>query len=646
MDFPQLSQDSPLNTPIDIRRIQPPWKQDSFSRTPSSKKPQVFATPGFTPNLLKSLTQTPDPLATPLPLTPRAKHYIQVSNGFKVNSKNPRPPNRSLQPIPFNLSPDMAKTNPDPHKLARITKLLEKFEYDPAEDSDEDIDDEIPQGITAANQDKFLEILKARAARDKSAKQTAALAKAIGQAMQSTPRKEKRVPKFAGKPDEAPAAHLLLVEDAFRAREVTDEEGKKDVFLESLEGDARLWYDDLKKESMVWEEIKTEFYRKFAKQGKHDWHIKRELLQAKFDPRTDDIHKYIRDVKATASMIGMNEKEQVEVIRWALPPDLYKHTSGVTDLQNLSSLLTDFISHDSTAPPRQTQNPTASPFMLAEGSTPQMVILTSDAAKTKKDKPFKPRIQQNQKGKKGRPQQNHDDQGNNQSRAKSPSNNPRFWDTQDQQQDGRGQNNWNQGRQDQRDDRQNYRGNNNNNNFGNRQGQRGFRSRQNGDRGQFQQRGNRRFQPRGRYISANPRNRNSPPKPRFRDIDQGVDRDRCKKCLEPGHWARDCHVMPPHQWHPRSPWNPRPELARRRLGTGMPLADRMRRYMGMVPAVPNYAYTEPTMTVSGQQNDPSPPRDESQAQSVTQETPVPPPFPYDMQEMFQILAESEYLSEN
>ena len=104
-------------------------------------------------------------------------------------------------------------------------------------------------------------------------------------------------PIFKGLPGERPDAHLLATEDWMEAMRVKPDYCI-DKFKHTLQHLAHEWYHGLDLDQFCgqWHEFTRHFSRYFSTQGRNIKHLPERWRTFSFDPATDDIEEYIRDV--------------------------------------------------------------------------------------------------------------------------------------------------------------------------------------------------------------------------------------------------------------------------------------------------------------------------------------------------------------
>jgi len=408
-----------------------------------------------------------------------------------------------------------------------IERMLEKYHYHESDSEDEEID------VSTMSNSDMMKILRGRKKRQKEAEwQNCIAALALHN-------KEQDKPIFTGSKDSKPEPHILMVEDWKTKQKITETQLVK-KFKDTLEGQARIWYEELDKTGMTWKKLQQEFIREYSKGGKSDFQIKLEQNTLQFDPTKDKIRDFIRDFKSTATILNHSEEEMMKALCETLPNDVYYIASTLPTWKKLK----EFLVNTYTRKQRNVatvSDATVSPFMVLQSEN--MQNQTQDRDRPPQNKPYKPWITPSRRG---RP-------GYNSYRDRNQGFRPRSMD--------RGRYNGNQRFQPQhRSPWRNQRNNNwrdnrfrsnswRGNSFrdGNWRGRSSYRN-MSRDRGQsrsysresYRSMSSDRYNPRTtrRFISP------KPPKQSYRATDtarqKSIDETRCFKCNEPGHWQREC----------------------------------------------------------------------------------------------------------
>ena len=297
------------------------------------------------------------------------------------------------------------------------------------------------------------------------------------------------LPRFKGEKTDDPSTHILKVNDWFEA-EMIDNERKTREFKLTLEGKARQWYDDITVPASF-KDLSKLFLRQFSMVGRSQKQLHEKWRTLAFDPTTDDIDTFIREVKLTAKQMKYDDDAVLNCLKSCMPDHVAIALYHIDDLSQAiemaqdifakttgskSSKLPDLFTALTQAqqPPQQASFSQPVSFSQSDNIGEQIQRFTQVAEtfvdSLNKQEPYKPRI-----GNPNSENQNRGGYGRGNYRGGRGSN--------------RGQGNYRggQGRGG------NYRGNN---------------------RGQ----GNYRGQGRGRNMAN----------------------ERCYHCHQFGHWARDC----------------------------------------------------------------------------------------------------------
>ena len=296
-------------------------------------------------------------------------------------------------------------------------------------------------------------------------------------------------PSFKGNPGDRPEAHILRAEDWMDASnpDMTDAAKVKNFRL-TLDHHAREWYDKADCKTS-WKKMKLEFSRYFSTQGRSMRNLLSRWKEFKFDPQRDDIEEFVRDVQETGKQLNYGEEAIANMIKSSMPMAMY---TSLYDEENLEKIITKVrdiyarphikaqIAAEAAASASTAGVPSATPF---NQMTDQYMYLQGNG--DNKQKPFKPYVTPQGRGR------------------------------------GRGRGGRGRGR---------GRGR------GAAQGS-GF---QGVGRGQFTFRGN--WQQRGSTRGRGQKYDKSPnvKKARVNTKTPNMDKDRCLKCNEFGHWAKDC----------------------------------------------------------------------------------------------------------
>ena len=296
-------------------------------------------------------------------------------------------------------------------------------------------------------------------------------------------------PSFKGVQGERPEAHILRAEDWMDASNPNmDEAQKVKNFRLTLDHHAREWYDKADSKT-TWKALKLGFSRYFSTQGRSVKNLHERWKMFKFNPQTDDIEEFVRDVQETATQLKYDEEAVSNVIKTCMPMDMYTSLYEITDLEKIITKVRDIYARpvvkgadSATAAPSAV--PSATPFCAMQGISAEQYMFLQAQGGDNKQKPFKPYVTPQGRGRaRGR---GRGGRGRGRGRGGSGSQENRFT--------GRGQFSF---------------------------------------RGSWQPRGSR---GRGQRFDKSPNVK----KPRVNAKTPNQDKDRCLKCKEFGHWARDC----------------------------------------------------------------------------------------------------------
>ena len=138
---------------------------------------------------------------------------------------------------------------------------------------------------------------------------------------------------FKGMPGERPDAHLLAAADWMEAMRIRPGNFIEN-FRHTLQHLAREWYhgQDIHQFRGNWCEFTTHFRKYFSTQGRNIKHLHERWKTFSFDPATDDIEEYIRDVREAAKQLGHGDDAVLNLLKATMPTELYGTLYGHNNL--------------------------------------------------------------------------------------------------------------------------------------------------------------------------------------------------------------------------------------------------------------------------------------------------------------------------
>ena len=296
-------------------------------------------------------------------------------------------------------------------------------------------------------------------------------------------------PTFKGEPGERPEAHILRTMDWFDTIGIVSDRSRLKTFRHTLDSTAREWFQDVwtkERGTLSWTDLVTKFSRYFSTQGRSLRHLHAAWRKFSFNPDTDDIEDFIRDVQECGKQLNYEDHSVMDMIKSCMPPSLYGTLYNMTSLTDVINICKDVYARSPSdkakglPPSTVTQATGVTPFSaMKDAETSDLVPNLNKLAEALNrldfnQKPYKPQIYPKGRG-----------------RGRGGRGPPR----------GRGQ------------------------------GQNNF-----GGRGNFRSRGNFRGKSRGGRFDKSPTKKH----PRVNSKTKDFDKDRCRYCREVGHWERDC----------------------------------------------------------------------------------------------------------
>ena len=192
-------------------------------------------------------------------------------------------------------------------------------------------------------------------------------------------------------PGERPDTHLLAASDWMEAVRVHPADFV-DNFKHTLQHLAREWYQGLGVNPFHgdWHAFSTHFSKYFSTQGRNIKHLHERWRTFSFDPTTDDIEEYIRDVKEAAKQLGHEDDAVLNLLKATMPTELYGTLYGRNNLCEVTTMLKDIYA-------KKPQNNVAVATGVAQGATAPFTHIrspTRGAPKAQSDASLEDRILQ------------------------------------------------------------------------------------------------------------------------------------------------------------------------------------------------------------------------------------------------------------
>ena len=153
-------------------------------------------------------------------------------------------------------------------------------------------------------------------------------------------KKRIRVPIFKGEQGANPDTHILRTVDWFEKIEIGTDSDKVKNFKLTLHGDARQWLDDITAPT-IRDDHSSQFKNRFSTQGRSIRHLHEKWHSFSFDPSSDNIETFIRDMKVTANQLGHRNDSIHKLIKAYMPTEIYGTIYSITDLAHLIEMVKD-----------------------------------------------------------------------------------------------------------------------------------------------------------------------------------------------------------------------------------------------------------------------------------------------------------------
>ena len=118
----------------------------------------------------------------------------------------------------------------------------------------------------------------------------------------------------------------------------------------------------------TWKDLKLGFSRYFSTQGRSVYNLHERWKMFKFNPQTDDIEEFVRNVQETATQLNYGNEAVANMIKTCMPMDMYTSLYEVTDLEKIISKVRDIYARPVTKSTESTTAttaavPSATPFL-------------------------------------------------------------------------------------------------------------------------------------------------------------------------------------------------------------------------------------------------------------------------------------------
>ena len=172
-------------------------------------------------------------------------------------------------------------------------------------------------------------------------------------------------------------------------------------FKLTLDHLAREWYDNADSKG-DYEKLKGDFSRHFSTQGKSVRNLHARWNSFTFDPNTDDIEVFLRNVQETAKQLEYREATVVNMIKSKMPLAMYSTLYDIHDLDKVVTRCRDIYakSIDATAESSTATGGAAAGLLPFTAIKDEFFFMDNGAVNAQKQKPFKPHVTPQGRGKK------------------------------------------------------------------------------------------------------------------------------------------------------------------------------------------------------------------------------------------------------
>ena len=152
-----------------------------------------------------------------------------------------------------------------------------------------------------------------------------------------------------------------------------------DKFKHTLQHLAREWYHglDMHQFGDSWHEFTQHFSRYFSMQGRNIKDLHERWRAFSFDPNTDDIKEYIRDVCEAAKQLGHGVDAVLNLLKATMPTEFYSILYRHDNLYVVMTMLKDIYA-------KKPQNVAAAAAGVAQGASAPFTLIRSPTRKRTK----------------------------------------------------------------------------------------------------------------------------------------------------------------------------------------------------------------------------------------------------------------------
>ena len=141
---------------------------------------------------------------------------------------------------------------------------------------------------------------------------------------------------------------------------ITRDDDRRWHFKLTLDHLAREWFNDTGRGLPNWELMSREFSKYFSTQGKSMRNLHQTWKQFEFNPDTDDIEEFVRNVQECAHQLEYDDKAVINMIKSSMPMSTYSSLYQKDDLPTVIAMVKDLYARKP-APQRQILPPDQTP---------------------------------------------------------------------------------------------------------------------------------------------------------------------------------------------------------------------------------------------------------------------------------------------